>query len=306
MHPDYPHHYDTGALAADITSSDFAYLADCKDIFEAIITETQDDPKTLKQARSRSDWPDWQQAMDREITTLNNAHTWTSVPQPSGKNIVGSKWVFRIKRKADGSIKKYKACLVAQGFTQKFGVDYFDTFSPVARLSSFRTIIAIAARHDWDIDTFDFNGAYLNGELSDDEDIYMQPPPGYDSEGELVKHLHKSLYGLKQAGRKWYDTLCRALADLGFRVNEADLGVFSAHEGDDITILAIHVDDCMITGSSTQLIANHKRKLNERYPLTDLGPIHWLLGVADDSSLRQAIMLKLKGKCGLVKIFNQA
>jgi hypothetical protein len=77
-------------------------------------------------------------------------------------------------------------------------VDYFDTFSPVAKLSSFRLILAIAARNDWNADTFDFNSAYLNGELDDNEDIYMQSPPGYDNQGEQVKHLLKSLYGLKQ------------------------------------------------------------------------------------------------------------
>jgi hypothetical protein len=168
---------------------------------------------------------------------------------------------------------------MTQGFMQKFSVDYFDTFSPVTKLSSFHLILAIAAHNDWDTDTFDFNGTYLNGELDDNEQIYMKSPPGYDSEGEPVKHLHKSLYHLKQARHKWYDTLCRALADLGFRVNEADPGVFSTHEGDDTTILAIHVDDCLITGSSPQLISDYKQKLNKCYSLTDLGPVHWLLGI---------------------------
>ena len=99
--------------------------------------------------------------MDCEIAMLEQAGTWISVPRPTDKNIVGSKWVFRIKRNANGSIEKYKARLIAQGFTQKFGVDYFDTFSPVAKLSSFRFILAIAARNNWDADTFDFNGVYL-------------------------------------------------------------------------------------------------------------------------------------------------
>jgi hypothetical protein len=119
----------------------------------------------------------------------------------------------------------------------------------------------------------------INGELSDNEDIYMKPPPSYDSEGEFVKHLHKSLYGLKQAGCKWYNTLCHALADLGFCVNEANPGIFSAHKGDDTTILTIHVNDCMITGSLTHLISEHKHKLNKHYPLTNFGPIHWLLSI---------------------------
>ena len=279
MHPNHPHYYDTGAYTNDSTPCDFAYFTESEDLFEAAISEVQDDPKTLNQARSRPDWPKWQEAMDREITTLDKAKTWTNVQRPAGKNIVGSKWVFRIKRKADGAIEKYKARLVARGFTQKFGIDYFDTFSPVARLASFRYILAIAARNDWDIDTFDFNGAYLNGELDPNEEIYLQPPPGYDIEGEYVKRLHKSLYGLKQAGRKWYDTLSRALTDLGFQVNQSDPGIFSAHDAEHITILAIHVDDCMITSSSSSLIAEYKTKLNEQYSLTDLGPIHWLLGI---------------------------
>jgi hypothetical protein len=146
-------------------------------------------------------------------------------------------------------------------------------------LASFRTILAYAACNDWDIDTFDFNGAYLNGELSADEDIYMQSPPGYDNQGESVKHLCKSLYGLKQAGRKWYDTLYRALTGEGFHVNAADPGVFFARNNEQVTILAIHVDDCMITGSSGDLISEYKQRLHSRYSLTDLGPIHWLLGI---------------------------
>ena len=152
--------------------------------------------------------------MNHKIAMLEKAGTWITIPQPANKNIVGSKWVFQIKCKADGFIKKYKAWLVTQTFTQKYSVIYFDTFSLIAHLSSFQIILAIATCNDWEADTFDFNDAYLNRESDDDEDIYMKPPPGYDSEGEQVKHLCKSLYGLKQAGCKWYDTLCQALTDL--------------------------------------------------------------------------------------------
>ena len=146
----------------------------------------------------------------------------------------------------------------------------------MAKLASFRTILALAVRQDWDIDTFDFNGAYLNGELSKDEDIYMKNPPGYDDNDGTVKHL---LYGLKQAGRKWYDTLKRTLADLGFRVSDADPGVFHARIEDHPIIIAVHVDDCTITGSSAELLQEYKQKINARHTITDLGPIHWLLGI---------------------------
>jgi len=131
------------------------------------------------------------------------------------------------------------------------------------------------------LESFDFNGAYLNGELDEDEEIYMQEPLGYEtgSGGSSVKRLRKSLYGLKQAWRKWYDALRHILIDLGFRVSSADPGVFYARIDDHILILAVHVDDCAMTWSSAKLISLYKCKLNERYALTNLGPIHWLLSI---------------------------
>jgi hypothetical protein len=124
--------------------------------------------------------------MDRELATLEGAQTWELVSRLPGKNVVGSKWVFRIKRNAEGKIQKYKARLVARSFTQVFSQDYYDTFSPVARLASFHAILALATRFDWEIDMFDFIGAYLNGKLDEDEEIYMQPLPGYEGQGENI------------------------------------------------------------------------------------------------------------------------
>ena len=259
----------------------FVFSAEHDPLITATAQDASDDPKTVGEARSRPDWTSWKAAMDKEIDTLEKAGTWSTVSRPTGKNIIGSKWVFRTKRKDNGTIDKLKARLVARGFTQIFGVDYFDTYSPVAKMASVRTILAMAARFDWDIESFDFNGAYLNGTLDDDEELYMHEPPGYESQGEpKVKRLHKSLYGLKQAGRKWYDALTRSLADLGFCATAADPGVFLAKpDGNHLLILAIHVDDCILTGDSPELISQYKSKLNDCYALTDLGPIHWLLGI---------------------------
>src|SRR6267142_36326 len=129
-----------------------------------------------------------------KISTDCNTH-------PPGRNTIGCKWVFCLKRKADRSIDKYKACLVAQGFTQIYGVDYYDTYSPVTQLASFRLILAIITHNNWDIEAFNFNSTYLNGELDVDEEIYMQEPPGYKTgRAGAVKRLLKALYGLKQAG----------------------------------------------------------------------------------------------------------
>src|SRR6266446_4140937 len=259
---------------------DFAFLSETDPLIIATAQDASDDPTTVREARSHSDWPLWKAAMDKKISTLEQASTWSTIPRPTNKNIISSKWVFRIKRKADGTIDKYKARLVARGFTQIYGINYFDTYSPVAKMASFRTILAMAACLDWDIESFDFNGAYLNATLDDDEELYMHEPPGYETQGEhMVKRLHKSLYGLKQAGRKWYDTLTRSLADLGFCISYADPGVFLAKLGRHTLILAIHIDNCILTGSSPELISQYSAELNDCYALTDLGSIHWPLGI---------------------------
>jgi hypothetical protein len=168
----------------DTTSEelDFIFSAGYDDIIGTAIQDMDSDPKSLLEACSRSNWLHWKEAMDCKIATLEKAGTWVTVPRLAGKNIVGSKWVFCIKCKADGTIDKYKACLVACSFTQIYRVDYFMTYSPVAKLTSFRTILAIAACYDWNIKSFDFNSTYLNGELDDNKEIYMQPPPGYKSD----------------------------------------------------------------------------------------------------------------------------
>jgi hypothetical protein len=218
--------------------------------------------------------------MDHEINVLKKAGTWTTVSHPADQNVVGCKWVFRFKHKADSSIKKYKAQLVACSFMQIYRVDYSDTYSPIVKLSSFHMLLAMATHYDWEVEAFDFNTAYLNGELEDGKQIYMQQQLGYEQGSTgLVKKLHKALYGLKEAGRKWYNALKGILTDLEFHISAADPGVFYTHIRQDILMLAVHVDDCTMTGSSPKLIAKYKHKLNTCYALTNLGPISWLLSI---------------------------
>ena len=285
-HPDYDD--DSSALTQMLAEIDnepqepaeVTYLADVEQAIAAAVQEVKGDPKSLREAQSRSDWPRWKEAIDKEINALERAGTWETVPRPKDKNVVGCKWVCRTKYKADGSIEKYKARVVARGFSQVYGVDCLETYSPVAKLTSFRTILALAARFDWEIQCFDFNAAYLNGELEESEEIYMEQPPGYEEGGkDFVKKLKKALYGFKQAGRRWYDTFSREFADLGFRARAADPGVFYARIKDKLLILAGHVDDCAMTGSSGKLITTYKSKLNDKFALTDLGDISWLLGI---------------------------
>ena len=277
-HPDYRGNPSAALLADDEQALIFHVALDT--LIASAMQEICSNPKTLKEVQSCLDWPLWKEAMDKEMDTLQQASTWSTIDHLPGKNIVGSKWVFCIKCKANSTIEKYKAQLVVCGFTQVYGVDYLETFLPVTKLASFRTILAIATHHDWDIESFDFNGTYLNGTLGDGEEIYMQEPPGYETQGEIfIKQLHKALYGLKQARRKWYEALSSALIDLGFCICKADPGVFIAQPQHHILIIAIHIDDCAFTASFPSLIDKYRGKLNAHYSLTDLGPIHWLLGI---------------------------
>ena len=132
------------------------------------------EPRSVEEARKRPDWPKWKDVIEAELRQLDAMGTWEIADKPAGVNIVGSKWVFKIKKDAAENVERYKAQLVAQGFTQVPGVDYFDTFAPVAKLASIRMVLALTARQDWEIHQVDVKSAYLNGKFEDDKVIYMR------------------------------------------------------------------------------------------------------------------------------------
>ena len=177
------------------------------------------DPQSLEEAKRRPDWPKWQIAIKEELNALKKAGTWGIAERPKHQNIIRNKWVFRIKKDTAGKVERYKARLVAKGFTQVFGIDYYDTWAPVAKLRSILFLLATAAQNRWPVDMFDFHSAFLNGGLDSDEEVFMEQPQGYEEsdKNQYVCKLFKSLYRLKQAGRKWYDALCKALANIGFK-----------------------------------------------------------------------------------------
>ena len=221
------------------------------------------DPASLKEARQRSDWPKWDDAILKELASLKAAKTWELVRCPKDRNVISSKWVLRLKRDSEGEIDKHKARVVAKGFTQREGIDYFETFAPVARLTSIRIILAIAARNNWKIDTFDFHSAFLNGTFDKDEEIYMEQPSEYEEKDRklYVLRLLKTIYGLKQSSRKWYEIICRLMARLGFTRSKYDPAVFYWREGDDVMVIIIHVDDCTIARNLQKLIDDCKAKI---------------------------------------------
>ena len=134
----------------------------------------------------------WRTAMEDEHAALMRNGTWSLVPRPPGQNVIGSRWVFKVKHKADGSVDKFKARLVAQGFTQRYGVDYLDTFSPVVKAATVRLVLAIAMSRDWSVRQLDISNAFLHGVL--EETAYMRQPPGFEDSQhpDYVCRLHKS------------------------------------------------------------------------------------------------------------------
>lgn len=154
--------------------------------------------------------------MKNELRALKDNDTWEIVNCPTGKTPIGCKWVFKIKRKSDGSIERYKARLVAKGFTQQYGIDYMETFSSVAKITTVRLLLALAAKKNWLLEQLDINNAFLHRIL--DEEIYMHLPQGVKSDlANPVCKLKKSLYGLKQASRQWNTTLKNSLLKIGFQ-----------------------------------------------------------------------------------------
>ncbi|KAJ4816146.1 hypothetical protein LUZ62_028712 [Rhynchospora pubera] len=242
----------------------------------ALVTTLDHEPTTFSQANSHIEW---RQAMAKEIEALAANKTWTLVPPPIDRPVIGCKWVFKIKRKADGTIERYKARLVAKGFHQQEGVDYFDTFSPVVRPTTIRVILAIATSQHWSVRQLDVNNAFLHGDLT--EQVFMSQPPGFHDENcpNHVCLLSKSLYGLKQSPRAWFHKLSTTLVNLGFHESHYDPSLFISHKNGHITIILIYVDDILVTGSNQSYIVSLIGHLNSHFSLKDMGQVHFFLGM---------------------------
>ncbi|KAJ9552510.1 hypothetical protein OSB04_016555 [Centaurea solstitialis] len=234
------------------------------------------EPKTFLQATKN---PHWKHAMQLEFDALMFNRTWELVPRPPATNVVGNKWIFRIKRKSDGTIERYKARLVAKGFNQEEGVDYFDTIRPVIKPTTIRLVLSIAVTNNWPLRQVDVNNAFLNGDLS--ETVYMDQPQGFvaSDRSTYVCKLKKALYGLKQAPRAWFQTLQKSLIQHGFKPCISDTSLFIKRHGSDVVYVLIYVDDLIITGSNSSFIDELVKYLNSVFSLKDLGDLNYFLGI---------------------------
>ena len=227
-------------------------------------------PRSISEALQN---PHWVQAMQAEMAALQHNHTWDLVSLPPGEKTVGCKWVYAVKHLPDGSIDRYKARLVAKGFTQIPGKDFSATFAPVAKLTTVRLLVSLAASQSWPLYQLDVKNAFLNGDLQ--ETIYMDPPPGFRAEGECsgkVCKLRKSLYGLKQSPRAWFSRFSNVVLSMGFIRCHSDHTCFIRRRPDGrCIILSVYVDDIIITGNDTAEITRVKAKLGTTFDVKDLG-----------------------------------
>eukprot|EP00253_Pinus_taeda_P016109 PITA_16109 len=214
--------------------------------------------------------------MNEEYRSLLENDTWDLVPLPKGCKLVRCKWVYRTKYGPDGKVDKHKARLFAKGFSQVEGIDYTETFSPVAKMNSIHLVLSLAVSLKWEVHQMDVKSAFLHGDLH--EEIYMEQPVGFvQTDSSLVCRLKKSLYGLKQAPWAWYAKMDSFLLESGFSRCHSDNTIYTEKEGKSLIILVLYVDDLILTGSDPNLITHVKSSLKKKFEMTDLGHLHYFL-----------------------------
>ncbi|RVW63853.1 Retrovirus-related Pol polyprotein from transposon TNT 1-94 [Vitis vinifera] len=248
-----------------------------------IVLQIEEDPKTYKEAMASRDVAFWKEAINDEMDSIMSNQTWELVDLPPGSKPIGCKWVFRRKYHTDGMIQTFKARLVAKGFKQREGIDYFDTYAPVARTTSIRILFALASIHNLFVHQMDVKTAFLNGDLNEDlnEEVYMEQPEGFvllGNENKVCK-LVKSLYGLKQAPKQWHEKFDHAILSDGFRHNNVDKCLYSKTCDDYMVIVCLYVDDMLILSDDMRGIIETKRFLSSTFKMKDLGEVDTILGI---------------------------
>lgn len=224
--------------------------------------------------------PLWFKSMKEEFDALIKNKTWDLVPRPSHANVVTGKWLYRHKYDADGKLTRYKSRWVARGYSQQEGIDFDETFSPVVKPATIRTVLSIALARTWPIHQLDVKNAFLHGNLK--ELVYCQQPPGFVSPlfPNHVYRLNKALYGLKQAPRAWFQRFALYLQRLGFTTSKSDASLFIFQRGTQQAFLLLYIDDIILTASSTPLLNTIISALRKEFSMTDLGVLHYFLGIS--------------------------
>ncbi|KAK1603447.1 hypothetical protein QYE76_037309, partial [Lolium multiflorum] len=244
-----------------------------------IVDNNDEDPATYEEAMMSLDSNKWQEAMKSEMGSMYDNKVWTLVDLPDSRKAVENKWIFKRKTDADGNITVYKARLVAKGFRQIQGVDYDETFSPVAKLKSVRILLAIAAFFDYEIWQMDVKTAFLNGDI--EEELYMVQPKGFvdPKNADKVCKLQRSIYGLKQASRSWNRRFDKVIKNFGFIQCHGEACIYKKVSGSSVAFLILYVDDILLIGNDIELLSSVKGYLNNSFSMKDLGEASYILGI---------------------------
>ncbi|PKU62268.1 Retrovirus-related Pol polyprotein from transposon TNT 1-94 [Dendrobium catenatum] len=246
-------------------------------IYSLIANQIDDQsPTSYKQVVQHTHW---RTTMAEELQALQHQHSWSLVPPPPNKPVLGCKWTFKTKFLPSGKVDRYKARLVALGNGQQFGENYTETFSPVAKMPTIRLLLTLALNRQWDILQLDVSNAFLHGDLT--EDIYMKQPQGFvdPNQPTAVCKLHKSLYGLKQAPRQWFQKLTDFLQHRGFRFSHFDPSLLLFIKNRIQIYFLTYVDDIILTGNNNTVIQSLLKDLHSAFALKQLGKINLFLGI---------------------------
>lgn len=251
-----------------------------RDYVVDVAMAVEQEPVSYEDAIGSSEQTLWKAAMKEEYDSLIQNGTWKLVELPAGREPIGCKWVFKRKEDSVGNVTRFKARLVAQGFSQRPGVDFDAVFAPVASQNTLRVLLTVAGHHRMSVHHIDVKSAYLHGRLQ--EDIYMQQPKGFVLPGKekLVCKLERSLYGLKQAAKVWNETINAILNELGFKQSQADpcLYVKTLKSGVRVYLL-IYVDDMLLVSTDIDEMKRTEKELAKRMKLSTLGEISFFLGI---------------------------
>ena len=259
-----------------MSSQGVATRSSLKNVWNNLAFLSQIEPKNFKDAENDEFWI---LAMQEELNQFERSDVWELVPRPSTQSVIGTKWVFRNKRDEHGVIVRNKARLVAQGYNQEEGIDYEETFAPVARLESIRMLLAFASHKEFILYQMDVKSAFLNGYIV--EEVYVEQPPGFQDHKypDYVFKLKKALYGLKQAPRAWYDRLSKFLLQNGFSIGKVDTTLFTKTKGVDLIIVQIYVDDIIFGSTNVSLCEEFSKCMHSEFEMSMMGELNYFLGL---------------------------
>ncbi|KAE8909416.1 Retrovirus-related Pol polyprotein from transposon TNT 1-94 [Phytophthora fragariae] len=233
----------------------------------------------------------WREAMDAELLSHERNGTWTLVPRGTANRTIGCRWVFAKKRDQYGRVVRYKARLVAKGFKQKYGIDFFETYSPVANMNSIRVVLSVCAAYEYRMEQLDADTAFLNSELKDR--VYMEVPFGIENARDYQYQLNKAIYGLMQAASAWNKTIHRVFLGNGFKSCGADQCVYVKRSKNGFIYVCLYVDDMIIAAKTSEDIREVKDALKNAFKMKELGPAKFILGMEIDHDMT-AGTLKIK------------